>query len=372
MKLFEAETQNGVTLDAWSSKQITAFVKHLNPSDLGDEPTFHLVATHFIELLKPVKDAAIALASTLRKDVTARGDRSPKHVFKALKEQVHSFYDLQEIRMQVAGRTYPRPESLSIQLHAVDIIKMHEQVQELGVSEAHALKEVNVCLQEIPFYNEVLSNKALFKGIGPTMAGVILSEFDITREPHVSNMWSFAGLAPNPVFRCVKCHTPLKEGEVEGVSGVVYLHKTKTEQSKACDAFLTIKDIYPSGETAKAKKGEPLKYNAWLRSKLCGVLGPVLLKCNSPWRKHYDDYKHRKQTAGWGMSDLHRHNAAIRYMIKMLLLDIWVRWRTFEKLPITPSYHEAKQGGHGYPTKLAQELVEPPEDPRIAEELAQL
>lgn len=40
----------------------------------------------------------------------------------------------------------------------------------------------------------------------------------------------------------------------------------------------------------------------------------------------------------WGYSDLHRHRASIRYMIKMLLRQIYIDWRTFENLPVREPY----------------------------------
>jgi hypothetical protein len=101
-----------------------------------------------------------------------------------------------------------------------------------------------------------------------------------------------------------------------------------------------------------------------------------MLKLGSPWKKQYDDYKHRKATAGWGKSDAHRHAAAIRYMIKMLLLDIHKEWRTHLGLPVRPSYHEEYQGhvhsgapreGGGAPTKA---VIDSPFDAEIEAELA--
>lgn len=68
----------------------------------------------------------------------------------------------------------------------------------------------------------------------------------------------------------------------------------------------------------------------------------------TPWRKMIDDYKHRKETQGWGCSPGHRQKAAVRYAVKMLLLEVWKAWREFEGLPVRPSYHEEKQGGHGF------------------------
>ena len=44
--------------------------------------------------------------------------------------------------------------------------------------------------------------------------------------------------------------------------------------------------------------------------------------------------------APWGASKAHRHTAATRYMVKMLLLDLWKAWREIEELPIRPPYAE--------------------------------
>ena len=50
--------------------------------------------------------------------------------------------------------------------------------------------------------------------------------------------------------------------------------------------------------------------------------------------------------APWGKGAKHRHQAATRYMVKQFLADLWREWRTREGLPVVPTYHEAKQGGH--------------------------
>lgn len=211
--------------------------------------------------------------------------------------------------------------------------------QDLLRAEKEALADVADHLRSMTFYRNVLSDKKRFKGIGPTLAGVILAEFDIAREDTASKMWAFAGLAPVAAKRCGRCHVTLNvKGE----------HDRKPKEDKdeegadkkpkiVCDAVV---NPYDSGKAMRPTKGEKLPYNAFLRAKLVGVLGPCLLKANSPWRKFYDDYKHRKQSAGWGVSDGHRHNAAIRYMVKMLLLEIWKEWRAAEGLPIRDSYQE--------------------------------
>jgi hypothetical protein len=142
------------------------------------------------------------------------------------------------------------------------------------------------------------------KGCGEGMAAVIISEFDIYKAPHVSNLWSFAGLAPG---------------------------KDRKEKGKTCP------------------------YNQFLRAKLCGVLGGSFLKSNSPYREYYDNMRVRLEGEKWGMDSKnpgnkdnpkagHQHKAAIRYMIKMFLKDLYVAWRTLEGLPVSKPYQEAYLG----------------------------
>ena len=97
----------------------------------------------------------------------------------------------------------------------------------------------------------------------------------------------------------------------------------------------------------KTKKG--ISFNPFLKSKLVGVLGSSFLragKLNNPYRKIYDDYKHRldNMPAHVKKSKGHKHNMAIRYMIKMFIIDLYANWKAIEGLPAFPPYHEAKLG----------------------------
>ena len=145
------------------------------------------------------------------------------------------------------------------------------------------------------------------KGCGEGIAAVIITEFDINKAPAVSNLWSFAGLAP--------------------------------------------------GKDRKVK-GKKCPFNQFLRAKLCGVLGSSFLKCNSPYRLFYDNKKHRLESMDWGTASKnptdpkrpkagHQHKAATRYMVKMFLKDLYVAWRTLEGLPVRKPYEEEYLGkGH--------------------------
>lgn len=262
--------------------------------------------------------------------------RSPEESREALRHKVRMFYDLQRLRQQTSGRVTRKAEGAEIQLTEIDQRILGARFQELFRAEKNALADIEDQLHTMPIWTEVLSQRPRFKGLGPTMAGVILSEYDIRRLETPSQMWAFAGLAPIPSRRCKKCHVTVtfKEG--------VFVHDWK--KSTCGRQQLAEKDTYASGKAKKPIAGEKLSYNKFLKTKMVGVLGGCLLKSNSPWRKFYDDYKHRKESAGWGMSDGHRHNAAIRYMIKMLLLEVWSEWRKLEGLPVRENYQEEYLG----------------------------
>lgn len=347
---------------------------------------------------------------------------------KALRRYVENFYDIQEMRLSAGGRVAIKKPKLDvngkplpeIKLHEVDLARLERTTTALQAAEDIALKDIEECLHRVPFYKDVLSDKVRYRGIGPTMAGVILSSFDIRKEEAVSQMWSFAGLAPIPAYRCKYCNAVVdceidewddtqgrKPFNWQGASSGEILHpKIDKIKCSSKGRQLTHAEIYYSGQAMKPKAGVKLNFNKWLRTKLVGVLGPVILKMTSfhcpecddkmvnlkdtkngkkvatedyfhpskkdpdtgeavqsdcalaprklkkpelvrrdaHFRKFYDDYKHRKESAGWGMNDGHRHNAAIRYMVKMLLADIHTKWRTFEGLPVRVSYQEQYLG----------------------------
>ncbi len=287
--------------------------------------------------------------------------RTPQQFNLALRRKVRLFYDIQEMRLAAQGRLLKKSPNNPIELHPDDLAKLKGRVEELEGVEKSALKIVAEHLDEVPFYVDVIkADRKRWKGLGPTMSGVILSSFDIEREDTPSKAWAFAGLAPEPARRCSTCHNvvegdqaPYKHPKPQGCK-CVFAGKTVSEQ-----------DSYASGKAMKPVAGEKLKYNKWLRSKMCGVLGPVLLQVGSPYRRFYDNYKTRKESAGWGKNDGHRHAAAIRYMVKMLILDVWIEWRKFLGLPVRGSYQEEYLGhthGNGNGVSGHAQPVPPPSE----------
>ena len=80
-----------------------------------------------------------------------------------------------------------------------EILKRREEV--FAMEEVVA-KELGKEIHEHPLWKVFLSE---VKGVGESIGAVIISEFDINKAPTVSNLWSFAGLAPGK-DRKVKGH----------------------------------------------------------------------------------------------------------------------------------------------------------------------
>lgn len=155
------------------------------------------------------------------------------------------------------------------------------------------------------------------KGIGPAMAGVIVSEIDIAKARHPSSLWKYAGLdvAPDGKGRS-------RKGE----------HLVEVDYQDK------------NGDEATRKS---ITFNPFLKTKLVGVLASSFLRAgDNKYRQVYDQYKHRlEHRADWlAESKGHRHNAAMRYMIKQFLVDLHIAWRTIEGLEVSAPYHEAMLG----------------------------
>lgn len=92
-----------------------------------------------------------------------------------------------------------------------------------------------------------------------------------------------------------------------------------------------------------------ITFNPFLKTKLMGVLGTSFLRSASPYADIYHDIKVRyevthgdKSPEAW--TKAHRHQAAIRYMVKIFLEDLYNAWRPMEGLIAHPPYREAKLG----------------------------
>lgn len=264
-----------------------------------------------------------------------------------LKMNVRLLYDLQRLRIAAANRN----------TKGIDGVHLADDDREflgtigdgLDSLEKHAEKQVKKALKGIPIYEHWLSKQ---KGCGTRMSGFLISETNIERCETPSQLWAWFGLA------------------------VV------------------------DGHAERRHKGQKARFDPERKAKVLKVLGESLIKkLSDPWYDIYIGYKHRKETqnvpecmgckgqgkrsaikigarwkdttectpeeiqqhgppketscwncegtggpAPWGRSQQHRHQAAIRYMIKQFLLVLWREWRTLAGLPVRPPYHVEKLG----------------------------
>ena len=135
------------------------------------------------------------------------------------------------------------------------------------------------------------------KGIGPILACKVLGQIsDISTFTTVSKLWRFAGYA-------------VIDGKRE----------------------------YPV-------KGEKLHYSKPFKTTLY-LVGTSFIKCNSPYRKIYDDAKaFYIENRDWTL--IHSHRAAMRKMIKIFLQHLWLVWRKKLNLECGMPYVFEKMAGH--------------------------
>lgn len=257
------------------------------------------------------------------------GDRETRKA--KLKNAVMYFYDLQKLRIQSGQRNSGGADDAA--LDDLDKAFLEHTSEGLNKLEKDALHEVDRLLTGIPIYEAWLKDQ---RGVGPTLAGVLISSIYIEKCNTVSQLWSWCGVG-------------IKNGSIQ-----------------------------------RRIKGQKAGYNPWLKAKVVKVLGDCMLRANSPYRSFYDDYKHRKVNtlvdvcmacegrrevlfedeeaaraptekkprklvkcpnckgtggpAPWGKSDAHRHQASVRRMVKQFLADFWVQWRTTEGLEVRVPY----------------------------------
>lgn len=187
----------------------------------------------------------------------------------------------------------------------------------LEFQENQHFKRLGTMLNEYKIYTDFLQD---VKGVGPAMAGVLISEIDIERCKYPSSLWKYAGLDV----------AEDGQGRSKKKEHLVSSHYTNKEGEDAIKLGIT--------------------FNPWLKTKLIGVLASSFLRAGeNPYSEVYRDYKNRienheshiEKTKG------HRHNMAMRYMIKIFLIDLHKTWRGIAGLTVSESYCEEKlKKGH--------------------------
>ena len=244
-----------------------------------------------------------------------------------IKGIVRTIYDYQDIRIRMGNRlrfkadgSEQKSNGTEMAINAEHIPSLVDAYQDSQEIETELVKSLKRELKGIAVYENFLKD---VKGIGPMMAGVIIAEYDIYQAHTISAMNQFTGLNP---------------GMVQG--------------KKRVDGVLVKTNEMIRGDKLTAGYCSP--FNKRLRTKMLGVLGSSFIKSKSPYTKFYYDYKERlkheermiegKDKVWSETSDLHRHHAAIRYMMKAFIRDLYYAWRESEGLPTRCPYEEEYLG----------------------------
>lgn len=254
-----------------------------------------------------------------------------------------AFYDFQEVKNGFKNRLRSAEEVEKAPEDKKDELARFEK--DLQKAENSMLRVVESYLEVYPVYTEFLTK---IRGCAVRMSACMVTSIgDIKRFATVSKLWAYAGL-----------------------------HVI-------------------DGRAARRTKGEKSNWNQFLKTKL-HVLADCLIKQNFDpdtkrplrYRKFYDDYKTRmenraschltreehskkavapvqtnkpmqKHQVTWlanGCTKGHTHNMAMRYVQKMFLQDLFMKWYELSGLePPTKPYAEAMLGRvHGeYPKEVA-------------------
>ena len=228
-----------------------------------------------------------------------------------LRRAVTLFYDIQKLRVAQGNRANPEVDTSYLTDREKGWFQSGSDF--LLEAEKSALRAIRSLNKRFAVHEWTLS----IKGVGPAITGNLLSTFDPFRADTASKFWAYCGL-----------HTV-------------------------------------DGKAPKLTRGTKANWNTHLRAKMVGVLGTCLLRAqNEHYCPIYYQTKERynNQDPVWGTSDGHRNRSAIRIMVKALLLDFWVAWRTILGLPIRSRYAVEYLKGSEHPV-FNQDMID-----RITEE----
>lgn len=274
--------------------------------------------------------------------------------------------DYQSMRKRVDNRIGKKKDGTAQKVERVFLpqhLEMFEaySANNIGLEE-ELKKKLKKEIRKYPIYKAFLKDR---KGVGAISAGWIIGWIDIHEASTVSKIWQYAGLNPSMV-------------------------RGKKRIDHKQDKTYEIKETKTMIRGDQLTKGFVSPFNTRLRAALCGVLGDSLLKAGirgedvtqeeydqlpDAYRRMYkpkgaktarpqkvsgitvdgENYlkaKHRYNTdPAWKErrenekgGKAHVHRAAIRWMIKQLLADLYAVWRELEGLPVREPYNEARRG----------------------------
>lgn len=242
-----------------------------------------------------------------------------------------------------------------------------KQYIDLEQHEEENFARLGQILNDYPVWKRFLEG---VKGCGPAMSGVIISEIDIAKARYVSSLWKYAGLDVAEDGRGRSRRTEhlqeveytSKDGDTKKRNGITFNPFLKTKLVGVLGSCF-IKDIEWTDVNDETFNNAPEDRRRINKNKKTKKETKQIVSKEGKYRIIYRDYKHRLENHSvYGIANeaariaefkangkkyapkAHRHNMAMRYMMKMFLQDLYVAWREIEGLPVAAPYQEAKLG----------------------------
>ena len=173
-------------------------------------------------------------------------------------------------------------------------------------------------------------------GIGPVLAGRLLSRLDVHRAPTPASFWAYCGLAtvPGMEYRCRDCGQ-----RIAGIPGLRDAPLHRRPDGTMCPAASVDRMFGSSVRVAqpRPRRGESRGYDAHARH-ACYLIGVSFVRKGIAYKEMYAE-QHARISARHGEWPLKRIQlAAQRATVKRFLADLWLEWRRLEALPSVPSY----------------------------------
>ena len=257
-----------------------------------------------------------------------------------LRVLVRSREDFQAMRKRMDNRIGRKAsgESQNVtdeRAFTVEDAAMFSEISDEARSQEKAVeKKMLSVLRKMPIYTDYLEG---VKGVGTIAAAWICAEFDIYKASTVSKLWQYCGLNP----------------------GMVRGKKRKERKDGGYDLIVT--DTMVRGDKLAAGFVSPFNKN--LRTALLGVMADGFIKCQNEYAmEYYYPMKTRLESSQNEVQEIrkagakaeavewkdakkaHRHRAAMRYMVKMFLKDLYNAWRPMHGLNVRPPYNEEYLG----------------------------
>lgn len=190
------------------------------------------------------------------------------------------------------------------------------------IQEQEQSKVIKYMVEQHPLWDRYLKH---VKGCGHISAGFLISHLDVHKARHPSSFWKYSGL-----------------------DVVLNQESGKWEGRSQRKAHCIIRKYISREGTEESKLS--ITYNKDVKSKLLFVVGRGLIMSNGPYRKIYDDYRHRLDLRPdlESSSKLHKFNMARRYVVKIFLKDLWVAWRELEGYEWEEDYYTKFIAGRGH------------------------